>query len=184
MQNNHVRQTTSLPIIASWKNFHKVKFLSCVFYFTDEIDQHNFSWGGIRHLIVGCFFPLLCCEKIVKKLDQQLHLSWEFSTEAGVYWFLKSFFWGTGRGAFIFGTVSANLCFGSFQASVKIITCICPHHVSNYYFSLFFSIGCFRLVVFWISAKQLYFFKNSSAKSNKQDFFSWNSKNTDSIELF
>lgn len=131
----------------------KVKFLRGVSYSTSEIDQHNFSWDGIRHRIVGCSFPLLCCEKIVKKLGQQLHLSWELRTEVGMYRFLKSFLWGTGRGAFIIGTVFVYLFFGSFQSSVKIITYICPHHVSNdYYFSLFF---CFRLVVFWIGAKQL-----------------------------
>lgn len=136
------------------------------------------------YLIVGCFFPLLCCEKVVKKLGQQLHLSWEFRTEAGIYWFLKSFLWGAGRGAFIFGTVFVYLFLGPFQGSVKIITCISPHPVSNdYYFSLF-SIGCFRLVVFWIGAKQLYFFKSSSAKSNKQDFFSWLSYFNFPVTLF
>lgn len=123
-----------------------------------KVGEHNFSWDGIRHLNVGCFFLLLCCEKIVKKLGQQLHLSWEFRTEAGMYWFLKSFLWSTQRGVFIFGTVFACLCFGSFQGSMKIITYICPHQVSNdYYFSIFY-IGCFRLVVFWIAAKQMSFF--------------------------
>lgn len=172
MQNNHVKQIISLTIIASWNNFHKVKFLSARFYSTDEVDQHNFSCHGTGHLKMGCFVPLLCCEKIVKKLGQQLHLSWEFRTEAGIYWFLKSFFWATQRGAFIFGTVLAYLCFGSFQGSVKIITYICLHEASNdYYFSLFFSIGCFRLVVFWIAAKQLYFFRTPVQRATNMIFF-------------
>lgn len=57
MQNDHVKQIMLLPVIASWNNFHNVKFLSGLF--TDEVDQHNFSGDGTRHLNVGCFFIML-----------------------------------------------------------------------------------------------------------------------------
>lgn len=165
MQNDHVKQIMLLPVISSWNNFHNVKFLSGLF--TLQMKLTNITSLVMALGIWMWDASLLCCEKIVKELGQQLHLSWEFRTEAGIYWFLRSFLWGTQRGAFIFGTVFAYLCFGSFRGSVKIITYICSHQVSNDDCFSLFSIGCFRLVVFWIAAKQLYFFKNSTAKSNK-----------------
>lgn len=169
MQNDHVKQIMVLPGIASWNNFQKVKFLSGLF--TLQMKLFNIISLVMALGIWMWDTSLLCCGKIVKKLGLQLHLSWEFRTEAGIYWFLKYFLLGTQRGPFTFGTVFASLCFGSFQGSVKIITYICSHQSSNDdYFSLF-SISCFRLLVFWIAAKQLHFFKNCSAKSSKQDVF-------------